>query len=160
MKKLLLSMAILCLCNMSFAQGRPEFTFSYFRQITKGDAVPANAVTINGYTGTLEESDYVSENPKTAATITKLVKNLRANGTSDINKCFIPRHVISFLKGDSVDLYVLLCFECDGVRFSTQSLTTNVKSIAKREKWMKELKQWFIAKHFNEQYNPEKQKSN
>lgn len=148
MKKLLLSMAILCLCNMSFAQGRPEITFSCFRQIAAGDAVPANAVTINGYTGTLEETGYVSENPKTAAAITRLVNNLKANGTADINKCFIPRHVIGFLRADTVDFYVLLCFECDGVRISTQSKITKVKSEAKREKWMKELKQWFIAKHF------------
>ena len=149
MKKLLLNMVLLFFCNLSFAQSRPEITFSYFREISNNQLVPPNAVTINGYTGTLEESSYVSENPKTAASIIRLVNNLEANGTGDINKCFIPRHVITFMRGDSAYLQVLVCFECDGIRFSTQTQTTRVKSDIKREKWMKELKQWFIAKHFN-----------
>lgn len=135
------------------AQKITGVSFSYFiparaDTFQKG-AVPM-MVSAGGYTGYLFETNWVSENPKTAAQLIALMKNLKANGSEDINKCFIPRHVVTLMSGDNVVYRALVCFECDGIRFTNEKKTTRIKSVAKREQAMRSLKKYFTQFHFNE----------
>ncbi len=68
---------------------------------------------------------------------------IKTNGTADVSKCFIPRHSVNYYKAGKIVRYLLVCFECDGVRFSNDPKTTFVKSIPLREKKMMELKTVF-----------------
>jgi hypothetical protein len=139
----------------SMAQRITDIQFAYFTPLPKNEPTTPTTVQVGHYKGSLLSSGYVSENPATKAQIIKLLNNLRNNGTGDINKCFIPRHAITVYSNDAVLYRVLVCFECDGIRFSSQSNTTTVKSVAKREKWMQELKAFFVKHHFAEKGSPE-----
>ena len=90
---------------------------------------------------------YLSEERTLSADSVVLIQNLlagiRKNGTDDVAKCFIPRHSINFYKGDQLEKYVLVCFECEGVRFSERAVRTPVKNEEKRIGQMKELKKYF-----------------
>ena len=72
--------------------------------------------------------------------IISLAGRIKTNGTADVSKCFIPRHSVNYYKGGKITKYLLVCFECDGVRFSDDPKTTFVKSVGAREKQMAELK--------------------
>jgi len=50
--------------------------------------------------------------------IFSLVTRTRENGTKTIARCFIPRHSINFYRSGKIALYVLVCFECNGMEFS------------------------------------------
>lgn len=132
------------------AQKITDIEFAYFSPLSKNDPTTYTAVEVGPYKGSLLSAGHVSENPATKAQIIKLINNLRNNGTEDINKCFIPRHAITVYSNDVVLYRVLVCFECDGIRFSSQAKTTKIKSVTKREKWMKELKSIFVQHHFEE----------
>ncbi|NOT49647.1 MAG: hypothetical protein HOP10_00045 [Chitinophagaceae bacterium] len=75
--------------------------------------------------------------------IISIVNRVKTNGTADVAKCFIPRHSINYYKGGKIVKYLLICFECDGLRFSDDSNNTFVKSADVREKQMAELKEVF-----------------
>lgn len=75
--------------------------------------------------------------------VISLSNRIRINGTEDISKCFIPRHSINFYKNGRISRYLLVCFECDGVRFSDEPAKTFIKSIDTRDKQMVELKKLF-----------------
>lgn len=75
--------------------------------------------------------------------IQTLLAGIRKNGTDDVAKCFIPRHSINFYKGDQLEKFVLVCFECEGVRFSEHGGLTPVKNAEKRIEQMNELKKYF-----------------
>lgn len=75
--------------------------------------------------------------------ILALVRRIKTNGTDDIAKCFIPRHSINFYQQGKIARYLLVCFECDGVRFSDDPPSTFIKSEKMREKQMGELKKVF-----------------
>lgn len=137
------------------AQKITDIQFAYFSPLSNNDPTTYTAIQVGPYKGSLLSTDYVSENPATKAQIIKLLNNLRNNGTEDINKCFIPRHAVTVYSNDVVLYHVLVCFECDGIRFSSQVKTTKIKSVAKREKWMKELKAIFEKFHFEEKGIPE-----
>ncbi|MBL7739862.1 MAG: hypothetical protein JNK14_11615 [Chitinophagaceae bacterium] len=72
-----------------------------------------------------------------------LVSRIKSNGTEDVAKCFIPRHSINFYKGGKIVRYLLVCFECDGVRFSDEPSKTFIKSVNARDRQMTELKKLF-----------------
>ncbi len=72
--------------------------------------------------------------------IISLLNRIKANGTEDVAKCFIPRHSINYYKGGKITKYLLVCFECDGMRFSDDPKNCFVKSVGVREKQMAELK--------------------
>lgn len=75
-----------------------------------------------------------------------LLAGIQKNGTEDVAKCFMPRHAISFYKGDQLEKFVLVCFECEGVRFSEKTGLTPVKSEEKRVEQMNQLKKYFAVK--------------
>ncbi len=72
-----------------------------------------------------------------------LSNRIKANGTEDVAKCFIPRHSINYYKGGKIARYLLICFECDGMRFSDDPKNSFIKSVPVREKQMAELKTLF-----------------
>lgn len=74
--------------------------------------------------------------------VISIVNRVKTNGTADVAKCFIPRHSINYYKGGKIVKYLLICFECDGARFSDDN-NTFVKSVDIREKQMAELKEIF-----------------
>lgn len=135
------------------AQKITGVSFSYFTPAIadtfRAGTVP-EMISAGGYKGYLTETNWASENPKTAAQLIALMKNLKANGSEDINKCFIPRHAVTLMNGDKVVYRALVCFECDGIRFTNEKKTTKVKSVAKREQAMRTLKKYFAQFHFNE----------
>ncbi len=75
--------------------------------------------------------------------VISLANRIKTNGTQDVTKCFIPRHSINYYKAGKIRRYLLICFECDGVRFSDDPKNSFVKSMATREKQMAELKSLF-----------------
>jgi len=151
MKKAIVAVLVLLLSVSGVtAQKITDIQFSYFVAVQESDSNPRNTIQVDGYKGWLFDKKWVSENPATKAQLIKLLNNLKANGTEDINKCFIPRHVVTAYSNDKILYHVLVCFECDGIRFSNQLGTSNIKSVTKREKWMKELKTLFIKQHFLE----------
>lgn len=80
---------------------------------------------------------------KKSPPIVSLTNQIKSNGTGDVSKCFIPRHSINFYKGGKIVRYVMVCFECDGVRFSDEPARTFIKSVETRDKQMTELKTIF-----------------
>jgi hypothetical protein len=74
-----------------------------------------------------------------------LAEKIRKNGTDDISKCFIPRHSLNYYRKGKIATAMLVCFECDGIRFSNYKGKTFIKSAYQREKQMKELKDVFAA---------------
>lgn len=155
-KQFLLTCLFAGVLGTAVAQKITGVSFSYFvPATTESDSLGQN-ITVDGYTGRLENTSYVSENPKTRTQLIALVKKLKANGSEDISKCFIPRHCITMVSGDSAAYHVLVCFECDGIRFSNERNTTKIKSVNNREKWLKELKGYFKQFHFEEKGVPGK----
>jgi hypothetical protein len=152
-KSLLLLWALLATAPL-FAQRITDIRFAYFKEAAREDN-GNDVLEIAGYRGREVDAGFVSENPTTRAKITRVLQQLRANGSGDINKCFMPRHVVTVYSNEQVLYRVLLCFECDGVRFSNQSKTGPVKSVGKREKAMAELKSVFSQYHFNEKGGPQ-----
>jgi hypothetical protein len=75
-----------------------------------------------------------------------LLAGIQKNGTDDVAKCFIPRHSINFYKGEQLEKFVLVCFECEGIRFSEKSGLTPVKNAEKRIGQMNQLKKYFALK--------------
>ena len=75
--------------------------------------------------------------------VKSLLKKLSSNGTDDISKCFYPRHSVNFYQGNAIVKYVLICFECEGLRFSDERWITNEKDENKQIKVMNELKEEF-----------------
>lgn len=133
------------------AQKVTDIEFAYLVPPREGEVDTFPVLVRNGaYSGELVNGQTVSENPKTRAKLLALIKQLKANGSADINKCFIPRHVVTLYNGDNVVYRMLVCFECDGIRFSNENKTTRVKSVEYREKAMGELKALFEQFHFNE----------
>ncbi len=149
MKKIWLLLLMVFLTGTVWAQKITGIRFSYFTPSPQQNAPDGKSITIAGYTGQLAEESFVSENPKVAQKLVALIKKLKTNGSEDINKCFTPRHCITLLNGETVVYRALICFECDGIRFSNEKNTTAIKSAGNREKWMQELKQYFTRAHFD-----------
>lgn len=77
---------------------------------------------------------------KVLPAVISLSNRIKANGTEDVTKCFIPRHSINYYKAGKIARYLLVCFECDGVRFSDDPKNSFIRSVGTREKQMAELK--------------------
>lgn len=84
-----------------------------------------------------------SQASKTLPDILLLTKQIKTNGTEDVSKCFIPRHAVNYYKGGKLVRFLLVCFECDGVRFSDDPATSFIKNINTRDKQMAYLKKIF-----------------
>lgn len=80
---------------------------------------------------------------KSTPKIILLSNQIKANGTEDISKCFIPRHVVNYYKNGKIILFMLVCFECEGIRFSDMTTNNNVKDVKKRMQQIQSLKKIF-----------------
>lgn len=80
---------------------------------------------------------------KVLPAIISLSNRIKSNGTEDVSKCFIPRHSINFYRKGQITRYLLVCFECDGVRFSDEPARSFIKNVSTRDKQMAELKKLF-----------------
>ena len=80
---------------------------------------------------------------KASPDILALANSIKANGTADIAKCFIPRHSVNFYKQGKIVRYLLVCFECEGVRFSDDPPVLFIKKEGARLKQLKELEKLF-----------------
>lgn len=84
---------------------------------------------------------------KSLVDITQLTKLIRTNGTEDISKCFIPRHSVNYYKNGKIILFMLVCFECEGVRFSDIDGVSAIQDVKKRIHQIETLKK--IFKEYN-----------
>lgn len=151
MKYILFLFVCVFFSNSTKAQKVTDIEFAYLVPPLEGEVDTFPVLVRSGrYSGALVDSRHVSENPKTKAKLLALIKKLKANGSEDINKCFIPRHCVTLYNGDAVVYRMLVCFECDGIRFSNENKTTKIKSVEYREKAMAELKALFTQFHFEE----------
>lgn len=80
---------------------------------------------------------------KTSPDIITLSAAIKTNGTDDVAKCFIPRHSVNFYKEGKIIRYLLVCFECEGVRFSDDPAVLFIKKETTRLKQLKELRKLF-----------------
>lgn len=147
--KICLLLLILWATAPLYGQRVTDIRFAYFIEAAKQDT-GVDVLAIAGYRGRPKDDNCVSENPATRAAIIRLLQQLRANGTQDINKCFFPRHLVTVYSNEQVLYRVLLCFECDGIRFGNQQATTPIKSVRKRENAMAGLRSIFRQYHFKE----------
>jgi len=72
-----------------------------------------------------------------------LLNGIEKNGYGDVAKCFIPRHSINYYQKGKIVRFLLVCFECDGLRTSNYVKRDYVKSVVTRENQMKELNKIF-----------------
>ena len=134
-------------CGMS-QDGADRITFSKFDK-------PKDLALIDTVKGLLLAGSYgsfISEEKevynKASATrnfsaVKNILQNLSNNGSDDISECFYPQHSINFYKGDKIVKYVLICFDCYGVRFSDERWITKVRNEKKRIDLMQELRTHF-----------------
>jgi hypothetical protein len=80
--------------------------------------------------------------PDSLDALETLLSDIKSNGTEDVTKCFIPRHSINYYENDTLKKFVLICFECDGIRFSDYG-SSAVKSEERRAEQMQKLKKYF-----------------
>lgn len=86
---------------------------------------------------------YPAKSKNNFSALKSLLSQIRKNGSDDISRCFIPRHVVNYYKNGKVVDYALICFECEGIRFSDERRLTAVKNEKKRETQMKKLEELF-----------------
>ena len=149
--RILLSVFLLTMSFAVLAQGGADrITFAYFnnpKDLALLDTVKS-LVSTGKYgqfiSGEVEVYNRQSDN-KNFSAIKKTLNKLSANGTDDISQCFYPRHSINFYKNGKIVKYVLICFECYGLRFSDERWLTKVKDEDKRIKLMDELKAHFLS---------------
>ncbi len=95
----------------------------------------------------ISDEKTVWKNPKKYAKeippLFSLLSGIEKNGYGDVAKCFIPRHSINYYQKGKIVRFLLVCFECDGLRTSNYAKRDLVKSEATRENQMKELKKIF-----------------
>jgi len=147
----LLMMLFLFSSSSVFGQrGTDSITFSNFNKphdVALLDTVKQTLVWNNYKNFISDEKTVFSKRDKAKdfSSISKLLKKLSSNGTDDISKCFYPHHSINYYKEGKIVKYVLICFECEGVRFSDERWITKVKNEQKRMAMMKELKAYFVS---------------
>jgi hypothetical protein len=145
MKKLRILLLVGLFASTSLIAQKPTaIYFSYF----KPAAADSANIRAGNYAGVIQQSKKVSVDAATTKKIMNLLRLLQVNGSDDINKCFIPRHAIRIYLGETIVNDILVCFECDGVRFSNEPATKPVKNVAKREAYMKQLKALFVQAGF------------
>lgn len=137
--------SILLVINVS-AQGFNRVTISRFDKPNDKPLIDTlkNYLEKPGYNRFIsEEVELTRSGANDLKMLNKLVGSIRSNGSDDISKCFYPRHSINYYKDGQLVKYVLVCFECEGVRFSEQRRLTPVKNVVKRENQMEELQTIF-----------------
>lgn len=153
MRYLLTAFLLLFTVTLFAQSGADRITFSRFdkpKDLALLDTVKS-LVAFGKYQQFIsEEREVYNKDSKTKqfSAVKKLLNKISTNGTDDISQCFYPRHSINFYKGEKLVKYILICFECYGVRFSDERWVTNVKNEEKRIKLMDELKTYFTAEGF------------
>ena len=94
-----------------------------------------------------EEKEVYNKASKTDSfrVVENLLQKLSKNGSDDVSQCFYPQHSINFYKKGRIVKFVLVCFDCYGVRFSDERWVTKVKDEKKRLSLMDELKAYFSS---------------
>jgi hypothetical protein len=109
--------------------------------------VPNWPVTEANYTGYIRQEKTVWIKSGTADTvlprILQLTKEIQANGSGALNRCFTPRHSVNYYKDGQIVLYLLVCFQCDGLLFTDKESRNFLVSREARLKQMEELKTIF-----------------
>jgi len=109
--------------------------------------VPNWPVTAGDYTEYIREEKTIWIKPKIADTvlpaILRLTREIRSNGEGAVNRCFSPRHSVNYYKDGRIVLYLLVCFQCNGLLFTEKERRDFLVSPEVRLKQMDELKEIF-----------------
>ena len=109
--------------------------------------VPNWPVTEANYTGYIRQEKIIWEKPGKADTILprilKLTNEIQANGSGALDRCFTPRHSVNYYKDGKIVLYLLVCFQCDGLLFTDKERRDFLVSREVRLKQIEELKSIF-----------------
>lgn len=133
--------------------GADRITFSKFdkpRDLALLDSVKSTLVPGNYSAFISGEKEVYKSGAKTSKffDVKKIISRLSNNGSDDISQCFYPQHSINFYKSGKIIKYVLICFDCYGLRFSDERWTTKVRNEKKRIDLMSELKAHFLSEGF------------
>ncbi len=120
-------------------------TISRFVERKPSDGPGWNKITHAGYAADLVNERTIWVNPGKVDSIPyifSLATRIRENGTKSIARCFIPRHTINYYRSGKIALYLLVCFECNGMEFSDTPRENNglLKSREVRMQQIDELK--------------------
>ena len=145
MKKITsLLLVVLFLSLISRAQiGYDSITISRFVD----RFVPNWPVTRANYTAHIRQEKTIWVKPGTADTILprilQLTNEIQTNGSGALNRCFTPRHSVNYYKDGQILLYLLVCFQCDGLLFTDKERRNFLVSRVVRLKQIEELKSIF-----------------
>jgi hypothetical protein len=150
MRSFFVATALLFSVALLAQNGADRITFSRFdkpKDFALLDTVKS-LVALGKYQQCISEEKEVynkADKNNSFSAVKKLLNKLSRNGTEDISQCFYPRHSINFYNNGKLVKYVLICFECNGIRFSDERWMTNVKDEQKRIKLMDELRSQFAT---------------
>lgn len=103
-----------------------------------------DSVTTANYARYLRDERTIWVNPHNTDTVTprilKLTNEIQQNGEGSINRCFSPRHSINYYNHGRIVMYLLVCFQCDGLLFSQKERRDYLLSREVRLQQMEELK--------------------
>jgi hypothetical protein len=137
----------------SAQDGADRITFSRFnkpKDLALLDTVKS-LLALGKYNAFISEEKEVynkTSNTNKFSDVKKLLTKISNNGSDDISQCFYPLHSINFYKNGRIVKYVLICFDCYGLRFSDERWITKVGNEKKRMDLMEQLKKYFIAEGF------------
>jgi hypothetical protein len=78
--------------------------------------------------------------------IVSLTDSIKVNGTGPIGRCFFPRHRVNYYRNGKVELYLLVCFECNELQFSDDKFPdVFVKNVSTRISQMDRLRKLFAG---------------
>ena len=153
MKYLLVVLIFISSLCVVAQDGADRITFSKFdkpRDLALLDSVKSTLVPGNYGSFISEEKEVYNKTSKATkfSDVKRILNKLSNNGSDDISQCFYPQHSINFYKGGKLIKYVLICFDCYGLRFSDERWVTKVGSEKKRIDLMGELKAHFLSEGF------------
>ena len=135
MKKILLSFfTLLCSLCLNAQLDYDSVTISRFIERKPSYGPGWDRITHAGYPADLVSEHTVWVNPGKADSlpyIFSLANRIRENGTKSVARCFIPRHSINFYRSGKIALYLLVCFECNGMEFSDMPRENNGLLVSK-----------------------------
>ncbi len=122
MKKILLSFfTFLCSLCLHAQLDYDSVTISRFIERKPSSGPGWDKITHAGYPADIVGERTIWVNPGKADSlpyIFSLAARIRENGTKSLARCFIPRHSINYYRSGKIALYLLVCFECNGMEFS------------------------------------------
>jgi hypothetical protein len=148
MKKAVNLLLAISLSMISRAQtSYDSITISRFVERFVPDWPGLDTVRQADYTGYIREEKTIWIKPMIADTvlpaILQLTKEIQLNGEGAISRCFTPRHSVNYYKEGRIVLYLLVCFQCDGLLFTGKVRRNFLVSPDVRIKQMDELREIF-----------------